>query len=586
MKPSHLLVLLFVCSGCNQAPPTPPTPIVDLVVDANRSGLLEPGDPTEDTAAAKNTWDAHHGAVFLANLDDDDGDGKADAEDDVVNGQSDIADLSPIAVRAWPKAPREVTGVLSVDALSLDKVRLFRVNGPADQPGSYVKVEQPQAIALTNADLVAGVSFAIEGLDLVSSTAPDAWTGMVQLTLTVTNAKTKEMFTDAAKLRVAPLILQFNTAKTDAVFFTNAGADTQTLSDGMMLAQLDAPITALDLQGLGLEVDVWAQDFFDVGWTSKPGPNGTEVGMRIAIRSAQPDRTAGDVTTKHFLGPDFGAVFKYGNIAAASDSSYSMNSFGDWDVIPPYTKGADEYPLGRNYWGATGVAATSPDATFQDFYRAQRVQPEINVDTSWLLVGHVDEFSSWVKTNTPRGWGMLAGSPKLARDMLLGMQMAGHGAVKMFDGKTAYDNNGNASPAGIAIDDVLANADLMAESQAAQTHIDDAVMKLETEIGLDPTEVTQMPFLIEKVYGAGLAYQPGTVNLLFVDGKVVIPDPFGPIIDGVDPFKEDLKKRLGDLGLDVHFADDWDTFHEGEGEVHCGTNVARNLQLAWWGTGR
>jgi protein-arginine deiminase len=308
--------------------------------------------------------------------------------------------------------------------------------------------------------------------------------------------------------------------------------------------------------------------------------------MRVAIRSAQPDRTAGEVTNKKFLGPDFGYVFKHGDTSTLSNSAYSMGSFGNWDVIPPYTKGAESYPLGRNYWGATGNAASSPDPVFQDFYKAQAVQPVVNVDTSWLLVGHVDEFSSWVKTNTPRGWGMLAGSPQMARDMLMSMTSAGNGAVQMFVGKKSYDNNGRSTPAAISVDAVLADADLMAESQTAQMFIDKAVMVVKNEVGLADDEVTQIPFLFEKVYGAGLAYQPGTVNLLFVDGKAVIPDPFGPIINGVDPFKQDLQTRLGALGVEVHFADDWDTFHEGEGEIHCGTNVTRDLKLAWWTTGR
>jgi protein-arginine deiminase len=202
------------------------------------------------------------------------------------------------------------------------------------------------------------------------------------------------------------------------------------------------------------------------------------------------------------------------------------------------------------------------------------------------VVGHVDEFLSWVKTNTPRGWGMLVASPRMARDMLTKLQAGGSGGVRMFETKYHYDRFGRAIPARIAIDKVLADANLMAASQRAQMHIDREAAKLQAEIGLAPSEVTPMPFLIENAYGAAGAYQPGTVNLLFVDGKVVIPDPFGPVINGEDPFKQDLRNRLGALGLKVFFADDWDLFHEQLGEVHCGTNVSRNLELAWWESGR
>jgi len=584
----HGFIAALLIAGCSHDGP-PPQPIADVIVDANRSGVLEPGDPTEEMG--KNDWSAQSGAVFLANLDDDDKDGKPDAQDEVVNGAADLLDLSPIQIAAWKDAPMNATGVLSVDATSAPLVRIFRITGDPGDPSSYQTEMDPTQISFTAAQLQAGPQLAIEAKDLVSSTQAGAWTGIVQLTLTVTappkdpNSKAAPLVaTDAAKLRVAPLVLQWNTAPTEKVFHTDAMADTQTLHDGIMQAKLDADTEQLELNALGLEVDVWAQDFFDVGYTSKPGPGGAPIGMRIFIRSAQPDRTAGKVVWKHFLGPDQGAIEKGdGN---DSNHGYSMNSFGDWDVIPPYTKDGVNYPLGRNYWGAIpGNPAESPNQAFQDFYRAQKVQPEINVDTSWLLVGHVDEFSSWVKTNTARGWGMLAGSPQMARSMLMQMQSAGNGAVMMFAGKQDYSTN-TPKPAQISIDAVLADANLMASSQWAQMNIDTDVAKLKAEIGLANSEVTAIPFLIEKTYGAGLAYQPGTVNLLYVDGKVLIPDPFGPVINGADPFKVDLTQRLGALGLDVHFADDWDTFHEGDGEVHCGTNVARTVISKWWETGR
>ena len=44
-------------------------------------------------------------------------------------------------------------------------------------------------------------------------------------------------------------------------------------------------------------------------------------------------------------------------------------------------------------------------------------------------------------------------------------------------------------------------------------------------------------------------------------------------INSADPFEEDIKAKLGPLGLNVIFADDWDTYHINMGEVHCGTNV-------------
>ena len=34
--------------------------------------------------------------------------------------------------------------------------------------------------------------------------------------------------------------------------------------------------------------------------------------------------------------------------------------------------------------------------------------------------------------------------------------------------------------------------------------------------------------------------------------------------------------------LNLHFVDDWDVYHMGLGEVHCGSNVRREVTSEWW----
>jgi protein-arginine deiminase len=583
----HLWLLLVLPLGCNGPPP----PIVDVVVDSNRSGLLEAADPTED--ADENVWDAKHGAVFLANLDDDDMDGKPDAEDDKVNGANDIADLAPISLRGWPTASLKASGTFGIDAASAPNVRVFRVSGPRESADSYTAVADPTKIALTSAELVSGAEFAIEGKTFLKTRT--GWNGKVQLSFTVTDETVKDpmhvaLLNDEAVLRVAPVMFQFNTAPTEKLMHADAGRYTQTLVEGMTpmaAAAGNQPILALPLDELGLEVDVWAQDFIDFAYTSRPGPGGKPIGMKIAVRSAQPDRNAGEIGEKYFFGPDFATAFVHAE-EQGSDHGYSMNSFGNWDVIPPYEKGADKYPVGRNLWGAVdGNPRISPDPDFQEFVRAQAVQPDINVDTSWLGVGHVDEFTSWVKSNSPRGWAMLRASPKDARTMLMGLDGQGMGATQMFVSKMTYDyQQRKYTSAAVAVTTVLGSANLMAANQTAQAKVDSETTKLINEIGLAANEVIEMPFLYERSFGGAGAFIPGTVNLLYADGAVLAPDPFGPMINGADPFKEIIKTSLGAIGLQVFFADDWDTFHEGGGEVHCGTNAIRDMNLKWWESGR
>src|SRR5262245_1440437 len=112
-----------------------PTPIVELRADTNRNGTIDWADPTE--VANKDTWDAKHGAIFLANIDDDlaacnkSGTDVTlaqchDAADTVINGDTDLLDLAPLATKPWPDAPEGTTGTLSVSMPADGFVHLFK----------------------------------------------------------------------------------------------------------------------------------------------------------------------------------------------------------------------------------------------------------------------------------------------------------------------------------------------------------------------------------------------------------------------------------------------------------------------------
>src|SRR5262249_36589762 len=155
------------------------------------------------------------------------------------------------------------------------------------------------------------------------------------------------------------------------------------------------------------------------------GPNGTFVGMKIAVRSAQPDRAAGQEVVQSLLGHDYGMLYIFDQTVDQQTLGYSMSSFGNFSVVPPYSRGDEKYPLGRNLWGAGPSSDEQPDPKYTEFVRAQSVQPELNVDTSWLSVGHVDEFLSFVKADTPRGWRLLVAAPEQARKMLTDLRDGG-----------------------------------------------------------------------------------------------------------------------------------------------------------------
>jgi protein-arginine deiminase len=441
---------------------------------------------------------------------------------------------------------------------------------------------------LTYDEVVAGVTFGIEGRGFRVDMKPDSWTGMVDLSYSILDKDQKAIPSDEhpdgidkAKMRVAPWILFGNLSPFDTVFVDSYDTD--------FTSQLNVPVTkaGLKLRKITNYADQWVQDYFQTAWESIPGPNGTVKGMRVANGRpwAQPGATKPYTwLKKSYLDPDRGILEIYKEF----DTGDSYDSHGNHDLLPPYTNGADSFPLGRIIHGSGILKET------RDFYAAQQIQgPPVVVDTSWLYVGHVDEVFSYVPAKTPRGWKLLAGSPKLAKAMLEKASADGFGATQMFVGKL-WDTG---KPAAITIDDLLADQDVMAKSQQAQTEIDGMIATVKEAVGLADDEIIEVPYLFEFVDAGLVAYNPGTANLLAFGDYIVQADPFGPQIDGKDLFKQDLLDRLGTpvnalgstgQGLLVNFADDWDLYHVLLGEVHCGTNVDAPPPAGekWWETGR
>lgn len=573
--------------------PEKPPVIIDIAVDTNRDGIVDPKDPTDQ--AGEDDWTAEHGASFLANLDDDDVDFIRDVDDEIM---TDPDDLSLITVSPWPDAPPEALGAFSIDELSAANVRVWKqapdgaswalVAGSVGPCGPTQACQLVSKLSLTNDEVLHGVTLGVEGRSFRIDKAKGAWTGMVDLAYSVLDKDSAPIPSDEnpdgidkAKIRVAPWILFGNLSPFDTVYVDSY--------DTNFTGQLSVPINkaGITLRKIGNYNDQWVQDYFQTAWTSIPAANGAVKGMRVANGRPWSQQGASKPYSwlkKNYLDPDRAVI----EIYKQYDTGDSYDSHGNHDLLPPYTNGADSFPQGRIILGSGILPETVA------FYEAQEVQaPVLRVDTSWLYVGHVDEVFSYVPAKTPRGWKLLVGSPKLARQMLEKAAADGFGATKMFEGKT-WDTGKSATT---TIDAVLANVDVMAKSQEAQTAIDDMVAIVREATGLADDEIIEVPYLFEFVDAALVAYNPGTANLLAFGDYIVQADPFGPSINGSDMFKQDLLDRLGTpvnqlgstgQGLLVHFADDWDLYHVLLGEVHCGTNVDAPPPAGekWWESGR
>lgn len=562
-----------------------PTGIVaDLRADTNRDGEIAFVGKDDDDG--EDVWDAKHGAVFLANIDDDEvacdpslSDVQVakcnDAADDVLNGADDALDLARLKTKPWAEAPTGATGTISWTAG--DHVRLFKVQG-----ASFTAVES--GVTLTATELKGGVELAIEGKDIVRDTT--VWDGYVDITLKIDAEG--ESKSDKVRMRVAPLLTYHHLLPTEETWVsTFQDQGNAALRADLATALADAGLPAA--KGISTN-DSWSQDYFETGFMSMPGPGGTQHVIRVNIRSANvfnqsqtsPLRTAGRVVWR-LRGKDTAGIQEWKAQRSPTErNNDSLNSFGNLETVPPYTHDGQSFPLGRVIRGST--PSVFPDVTFTKMMEAQKVQPPIYVDTSWLVVGHVDETVSFVKANDARGWVMLANDATMARNMFQAQSNAGHGSTLLHVGKFWEDRQS----AQVSINQVLSDTDVMAASAEAAVEVAAQIAVIKQETGLTDAEIVKIPFLHESLNGASVAYQPGMVNGIYISNKhFVAPDPHGPEIDGQDIFKQAMSNALAPHDITVHFAEDWDTYHRELGEVHCGTNATRQIPKAkWWESGR
>jgi len=591
---------LVACGGSSGTddptdPPAKPRS-VSVIVDANRDGFVN----DLDEAVSKVTWDRAQGAAFLANLDDDDLDKVRDSEDEIVNGsETDAYDLARIFLRAFSDAPPGATGTVTIDAAAAPYVRVFRLDEASGQWSSSVLDATKTSLTLDEASVKSGAHLGIEAKTLVGLPDADTWDGFVKLDYTVSvggtpvSTETSPEGRDAAVMRVAPWMMLGNStpyfdtifsAPTSKVFVQGVGAAIDEAN-----ADSAAPVKYWKISNW--PGDQWTEDYFQTGVSSIPWGEGTVHGIRLSMprpwgRSDTEASLPVNWLRKARTYQDAGYFVAYTKPFTGS----TFDSHGNHDLIPPYTNGDASFPHGRIIFGAGALKETKA------FYDAQEIQgPALIADTNWLLVGHIDEVFTYLPAATPRGWKLVIASPDLAVSLLKEWQGKGKGGEQMFVGKKWADN----SSATTTIDQVLADPDLMAACQSAQSKIDGMVLQMKQEIGLTDDEIVELPVLFMSLSEGGddyrVAYSPGVVNLRAFNGYTIVADPFGPKIDGVDGFKKSVDDALGTekfaigaggKGMPVRYADDWDLYHRLDGEVHCGTNFDGPAPPSWsWWSG-
>jgi hypothetical protein len=367
------------------------------------------------------------------------------------------------------------------------------------------------------------------------------------------------------QLRSAPLIMNHHLQPAEFVWAVSVSGNA---------AFIDAYETHLgsrfaSVLGSTVGGDVWIQDEIEFATATAPTASRTNI-IIDSIRDRGLDNFPDQIVQPN--------IFKQTWGVAGTESS--ADSFGNLEATPPITVDGVEYPFGRIYYGK--VPSFGINDVLAGFLETQTVQDPVEMNTAWLCVGHVDEFSSFVPDpSSEKGFKALLADVDAAYAFLEGLDP--NMSLPRYDADHGYATVG----------DILNDPALRALNEEMRDDYMNIIrQQFLTEFGLEESDIIAVPTLFEEVSGCGggvVALMPGMVNLIVANfegepTKLFIPDPFLRT-NLQDQSSDPLLAAFADAmpeGLESVFVDNWYTYHMQLGEVHCGTNVLRTPIANWW----
>ncbi|XP_033482028.1 protein-arginine deiminase type-2 isoform X2 [Epinephelus lanceolatus] len=560
---------------------------ISLDVDADRDGVVE----KNNTNKGSWKWGPNgHGAILLVNCDSERTYWKKpDSEQNHISKVSDLKDMSLMVLRTRgpPKLPEGYKLTMHISQGHAESVRVFRskgktTNAVSERVYDYFVRDYPLVLSAKflsrEVPYLGGeaeMNFYVEGLRF----SDKDFDGLISINLSLLEPISPGLpetpiFTDTAVFRVAPWIMTPNTLEPEEVFVCSTKDNYQFLK-GMK--------NLVARSGYKLKIcheyvnrgDRWMQDELEFGYIDSPHH------IFPVVLDSPRDGKMQDFPYHELLGPDFGYVTR---VAHRRDVS-SLDSFGNLEVSPPVTVNGKNYPLGRIIIGVAFPTATkgrNMTQVVQDFLWAQKVQEPVALFSDWLLVGHVDEFMTFVPAADRKGFRLLLASPDAGYKLFRGLKNNGHGQAKLFEGLKDEKPK--------TVDELLSDTSLEAENNYVQSCIDWNRDVLKRELGLDDEDIIDLPILFKLVVEKqdrtqfrAVAYYPDMVNMIVLGKNLGIPKPFGPKVNGRCALEAEMCSLMEGLGLNCTFIDDFAAYHKLLGEVHCGSNVRRKpFDFKWW----
>ncbi|MFZ9889339.1 MAG: protein-arginine deiminase family protein [Myxococcota bacterium] len=480
------------------------------LADTNRDGEVD-----GDDLAGRNQWTWSRGAFLSPNLDDDDSDGKPDAEDEVPNGSADADDLAPVRVELGCLAALRSRSVTIHVIEGASATRVF-LNGPS----GFVAMSGPLPSA-------SSILLGMEANRLIGAD----FNGFVRLRVEANDETGELVAADEVKLRIAPWIMLPSTAPAIDVHVASGVYDNGTFRTDLNAATSDAAVTLAPPFLASHWQEMWAQDTMEIGYTQLPGRS-----PQYVVLQANRDH---DGHAPSLLGADMG-VIRVGTKRDLVGGDAWADWFGNLEVSPP----VEGWPLGRIYYGHNTSTGTTLHPDVVAFLNAQEVQAPFWVDTSWLLIKHVDELLTFVRT--------AAGETKL---VVVSPREAG----LLYPSYYGPYNQGLQSKIDKALDggSYLVNG-VVTESPG-----------ILAALRLDRTDVVELPIF----FTDGTADWSNPVNALVLDDTYVLGET-----DIWQAERDVTEERLTALGLAVRWVDDA-AYHANLGNVHCATNATRSPVL-------
>jgi protein-arginine deiminase len=513
--------------------------------DAGNGGGGDDGPDAGLPADAAVTWSfaAVHG---IPNLDDDDGTMNDWAQPPFA-GDDDFSPMTlPASTLALVPAGGSVELSLTGDTAN---VRVFKdgVHVLGAERGTATHTFTP-----TGGDAELSVEFG-------------TYLAKAELTLTARDSAGATVETTTTTLQASPLIMNNHLQPAEQVWMVTTNGN-ESMEQEFQTA-LGAKFTTV--ADTSVDYDVWIQDEFEFATMV----NDQSQRMDVTIDSIR-DRGLESYSSTWFK-PD-----SYAQTWGDPNKATSYDSFGNLEASPPVTVEGVSYPYGKIYYGRVGT--TGLTATLGTFLTSQKVQAPFQLPTNWLCVGHVDEISTFVPApGTAKGFKLVIADTKAAYTMLAGMSSTA--ALTKYGADHGYPTVG----------DILGDTALKALNDDLQAdYLDPITQTFKTQLGLTDDDIIKLPSLFEVVNQCGgrvAALIPGMANLIIanVDGNTThlfTADPFfraSAATQAADPIINAFKSAMP-AGVTMHFVDDWDVYHLGLGEVHCGTNTRRTPSETWW----